>query len=517
MRLFFLISCVITAVTGMFTVTRQAHMLQQNSYFPSRYLNWLRSSFSFKSAVFCGVLFAEILLFVLKLYVPLFILSILSLPLCAYGAVNGQKKAIKKLVFTARVKRQYFSLFIIYAVLCLLAAFVSDAFFIAIAALCFLPCVSVLLVRTLNTPAEKAVTHYYINDAKRILKQHGDLTVIGVTGSYGKTSTKYILASLLEQKYNVVYTPASFNTPMGVVRTIRESIRPETQIFIAEMGAKNIGDIKEICDIVNPHIGIITSVGPQHLDTFKSIDNVLSTKFELTDSVLSTGGKVFLNNDNEYINKKATAISCVTYGKSADVSYSNVSYGEDGASFTINGYNEIVNIKTKLLGMHNVQNLAGAASVALYLGVNPSDIAYAAAKLKPVEHRLQLKTFLRGALLIDDAYNANPEGSLEAVRVLGSMAGRRKVIVTPGLIELGEREYECNFALGEAAAGVCDEIILVGKKRSEPLLDGVKKADYKGKISVVASFAEALEKLKATADNNTAVLIENDLPDNYLK
>ena len=149
-----------------------------------------------------------------------------------------------------------------------------------------------------NSPIEKANRQYYINDAKKMLKACPDLKVIGITGSYGKTSVKYYLSTVLKAKYNVLMTPESYNTPMGVVKTIREQLRPTHEVFVCEMGARHVGDIKEICDIVFPEYGIITSIGEQHLETFKSIDNIIKTKFELYDAV-SDKSKMFLNGDTE--------------------------------------------------------------------------------------------------------------------------------------------------------------------------------------------------------------------------
>jgi UDP-N-acetylmuramoyl-tripeptide--D-alanyl-D-alanine ligase len=179
---------------------------------------------------------------------------------------------------------------------------------------------------------------------------------------------------------------------------------------------------------------------------------------------------------------------------------------------------ERVKITTKLLGRHNVLNIVGAAGLAYRLGVPAKDIAFAISRLAPTEHRLEMKTSVAGSLLIDDAYNANPEGCLEAVNVLKSFEGMTKVIITPGLVELGEKEYEYNKALGIAAAKVCDKIIFVGRQRSIPLADGVKETDFNtDNMYVAASFKEAMEIYSGFADSNTVVLLENDLPDNYLK
>ncbi|MEG1886840.1 MAG: UDP-N-acetylmuramoyl-tripeptide--D-alanyl-D-alanine ligase [Oscillospiraceae bacterium] len=368
-------------------------------------------------------------------------------------------------------------------------------------------------------PAEKLVSSYYVSDAKKILKSLPNLKIIGITGSYGKTGTKYILGRILSEKYNTVLTPESFNTPMGIVRTVRSEIKPQTELFIAEMGAKKRGDIAEICRIANPSFGVITSVGPQHLETFKTLENVANTKFELADFVKKNNGKLFLNTDNELIKSKSALYDTVSYGTgdNCDCKAQNIKYSRDGISFDISFKGESFSLQSKLLGAHSALNITAAVAVALHLGVEKSDISFAVSKLTAVPHRLEMKPYIGGSVLIDDAYNANPEGCLEAVRILGHFEGMKKIIVTPGLVELGDREYECNRRLGEAAALCCDIIILVGAKRSVPLSDGAKSANFpQDKLFIAESFAAASKIFAPLCDNNTVILFENDLPDNYI-
>ena len=165
--------------------------------------------------------------------------------------------------------------------------------------LALMPCLPVVC-NFLNSPMEKAVNQHFVNDALSRLRQMPDMKIIGITGSYGKTSVKFYLKTLLEARYSVLMTPESFNTPMGVVRTIREHLRPDHEIFLCEMGARHVGDIKEICDMVHPDWGVITSIGPQHLETFFTMENIVHTKFELADA-LPDHGTLFLNGDCSYI------------------------------------------------------------------------------------------------------------------------------------------------------------------------------------------------------------------------
>ncbi len=499
-------------------LVRHVQILQQSSYYPSRYSGWLRTAFG-ANAVFS--LFVMAILIALLFLSPLacLIAAAISLPFRLIRAVKLQKSAIKKLVVTARVKRLFLAVAIFLAIFLALAAWLDSKILYAVLyAVCFAQPLLTLCGWGLTLPIEKAIARHYKNDAKQILREHKDLTVIGVTGSYGKTSTKFILARLLEEGFNVVATPESFNTPMGVVRTVREKLRPQTQIFICEMGAKNVGDIREICEIADPSIGIITSVGPQHLETFGSIEQVAKTKFELADWVLGKNGSAFVNGDNEIIRQRTMAPGFQRYGTDATFPYyaANIRYHAGGSAFDLILDGERVPVETKLLGMHNVLNITAAAAVAHTLGIEADAIRYAVSQLTATPHRLELKRFLAGSTLIDDAYNANPEGCLEAVRVLGAFDGMKKVIVTPGLVELGEKEYEANYALGLAAAKVCDTIILVGQKRSVPLADAIKTTPFPAEaLHIVDRFADAMEVLTELADLKTVILFENDLPDNY--
>ena len=517
--IFLIITAVICLVTLGFTITRQLHMLQQNSYFYSRYFDFLKENIKNSSIV--SVLLAALTVF-LAFFSPL-VCMIFTAVCCVFRVINTLYKlshAKVKIKFTSRVKRMYVTL----TLLCLISALLYKIpivwLAVSSAATALSPFMA-MLVNLINAPFERGAKRWYINDAKRILKNHNKMTVIGLTGSYGKTSTKYILSRILSEKYNVAITPGNFNTPMGIVRTVREHLKPDAQIFIVEMGAKKVGDIKEICDIIHADYGIITSIGPQHLNTFHSIENVTNTKFELADDVCKNGGTVYLNCDNEYICKKKDEYNCKGYGidnKNERIYADNIHADRNGLQFDIISGDIKIHASTKLLGMHNVLNILAAVEIALDLGVSDTDIRYAIERLQPIEHRLQMKPYVGGSILIDDAYNANPSGSVEAMKVIGSFAPMKRIVVTPGLVELGEREYECNKALGKAAAENADEIYFVGEMRSKPLVEGAKSTDFdESKIHVVKTFLDAAAELKTKCDKNTVVIFENDLPDNYAK
>ncbi len=518
------VTLLLIASSGIFSLYRQLQMLQQNSYFPSRYFNWIKNSYgttlSILAVAYCG---STIAILKQKNILALAI-AVIFLVIRIMRCIHTSKTSIKKLVFTARIKRLYVAAILVLGGLIIAYAFTAGTLVGSVArTLCMLLSVVtpalVLVIWAITYPIEKAVSQWYINDARKILKAHKNLTVIGITGSYGKTTTKFILNRILSEKFNTVCTPQSFNTPMGVVRTVRGQIKPQTQMFVCEMGAKNVGDIKEICDIANPDYAIITSVGEQHLETFKSVDNVFKTKFELADAVTKKGGITLANLDSAGIKERsATRDDVIYFGDGTKYLAKNVFCSEEGTTFDLCLDGTSFNVTTRLLGLHSVSDILAAAAMAHILGVGENDIKFAIGSLKPTEHRLELKPYINGSLLIDDAYNSNPEGCLEAVRVLGSFNRKRKILVTPGLIELGDREYDCNYALGLEATRHCDVIILVGNERSKPMMDAINTTDFdQSNVYVVSSFKEATEIYTQMLNKDSVVLWENDLPDNYLK
>ena len=377
-----------------------------------------------------------------------------------------------------------------------------------------------LLANFILLPVEKAGQKRYIDSAKAILEKHQDLTIIGITGSYGKTSMKTFLTELLKQKYNVLTTPQNYNTPLGIARTIKTELKPTHQIFICEMGAMWKGEIAECCELANPDMGIITSIGPQHLQTFKNIDTIISTKFELADSVAKNDGIMFLNLDNPYIKKHHTKANSISYGienEKLDYYASKLKSSSDGQFFTVNHDKEKLDCQVKLLGHHNVENLVGAIAIAKHLKVPNKDIQFALKHIKGAPHRLELNT--RGNLsIIDDTYNSNPVSSKLAVDTLSEFEGK-KIVVTPGLIELGDDEERYNQELGEHIAKMnIDHVYLVGRGSQTNAIEAgliAKKFDS-SKIQYVATPQEgvryATQRYGTTKLN---ILLLNDLPDNY--
>ena len=487
-------------------VIKFTHFFQLNSYRAVLQLKWMKNNFNkllpnlvFGLAALAGSFIAAPWCFVTA--IAAFLLG---------GALSKPRQAKKPLVYTMRVKRLLVTVWILYGLFITVGIKLDkSAMFQAIA---FLAAPLWIIVSNIvNKPIEKAIMQYYINDAKKMLSSSNAKVI-------GKTSVKYYLATLLKAKYNVLMTPESYNTPMGVVITIRKSLNALHDIFICEMGAKRVGEIKEICDIVHPDAGVITAIGPQHLETFKTLDNIKKTKFELADS-LPEGGMLFLNGSDKNIEEHKGPRNHISYSLNGSGNYNAkiLSLSEKGTHFAVTAPNgEECEFTTKLIGSHNVLNITGAIAVSHSMGIELSILKAQVAKLEPVPHRLEL--IKRGNdIIIDDAYNSNPSGTKAALETLSCFKGM-KILVTPGMVELGSRQNELNRKFGEAAAGICDYVILVGKQQTESIHEGLVRCSYPHQRTYIASdFNDAISYAYSinSKGEKKIILLENDLPDNY--
>ncbi len=497
----------------------ELQMFQQNSYRNERYFKWLGKNYATLDRILELVALIAIAIIWFTGLNKIWLAAPCVLQLLLTIKTLTRKSKVK-LKFTSRAKRLYFTSLAIIAIAVVLHIVLNSmmAGYMTAAADGVLTCVILPIANVILKPVENHINNWYINDAKRILKEHPGLIIVGITGSYGKTSTKHFLETILSQKYNVLMTPGSFNTTMGVVRTIREYLKPTHEVFICEMGAKQIGDIKEICDLVHPKFGILTSVAEQHLDTFKNIENVRKTKFELIDS-LPQDGCAFLNADYEIIKstnhgKPAKYYSTTDSTANYYVDMQQLAYSQDGTDFSViinNG--DALKMRTPLLGDYNISNILACVACAEELGLTKEQISFGVHKLRPVEHRMEIKPNGAGVVIIDDAFNSNPKGAKMALQVLSEFPGQRFVI-TPGIIELGDKQYFYNEQLGEQIADSVDFAVLVGQKQTAPIYDGlIKKQFPTEKIYIAQNLNDAAQWAFARTNPGDVVLFENDLPD----
>lgn len=331
-----------------------------------------------------------------------------------------------------------------------------------------------------------------------------DIKVIAITGSYGKTSTKFILNAILSEKYRVLTTPRSHNTPIGIALAVNSNDLENYDVFIAEMGARHLGDISELCEICPPDLSLITGICGQHLESFGSFANVVKAKGEI---LSFTKSQAIIAEDcfDLFADRDCakTRCDCVTSVRSAC----------DGTCFKLTLGGEEREVKTKLLGRHSAYNIGLAAQAAYAVGMNIDEIAEAVGALDYIEHRLQLIKS-DGVNIIDDGYNSNVKGARAALEVLGLFGGR-KIVVTPGLVELGVLEDRENAELGKNLVGF-DLVVLVG----DTLVTSVKRGYTQNggdaeRLKIAPTLTDAQEVLKAYIKKGDTVLFLNDLPDIY--
>ena len=380
----------------------------------------------------------------------------------------------------------------------------------------------VLLGNLISVPIENRINKKFYDMACKKIRSLDKLKTVGITGSYGKTSTKFITASILSNKFKIMNTPESYNTPMGISKVINNELNDNYEVFIAELGATKKGDIDEVARLTNPKIGVLTSIGPCHLQTFGSIENIANGKYELIEYLPDDGIAIF-NYDNPYVRDladktlKKKMLYAVENIDNVDVYAKDISVNEIGSVFTLCIKNKgSIKCETSLLGKHNILNILAGVSVATALGMNLEEIRLGIKRILPVKHRLEIIDPKTGILVIDDAFNSNPDGAAAALEVLKEFKNKRKIIVTPGMIELGQIEKKENEKFGEKIAEVCDIVILVGKKRTQPIYEGLVKKGYdSNNIYVVNSTNDSTDIIKNIAKQGDIILYENDLPDNY--
>jgi UDP-N-acetylmuramoyl-tripeptide--D-alanyl-D-alanine ligase len=384
---------------------------------------------------------------------------------------------------------------------------------------------SVTFANLLLLPLQCMINAFYLSAARRKLRQFGP-TVVGITGSYGKTSTKYFLHTMLSERFCTLKTPQSFNTMMGICRVINDELQPQHQVFIVEMGAYSRGVIRKLANFVRPQIGVLTAIGPQHLERFKTLDNIEAAKYELIEGLPPSGIAVF-NSDDLRCRKLADRTQerkVLRYGldeiqAGLSVWAADIVQSSQGASFTLvdsNGHR--VPTHTALLGRHNVLNIVGAACVALEMGVSVDEIARAIPNIEPAPHRLQLLQGAGGVTVIDDSYNSNPLGAAAALETLQAFNTGKRVLVTPGMVELGAIEVDQNEQFGINAARVCDYVLLVGPQQTQAILRGLKRQQFPSeRIRVVQNLTEATSELQRIVRSGDVILFENDLPDLYVE
>ena len=536
----FTIVGLINAILMLAISYKYLQMIQQCSYKGSEYFKWLarkdnahytRLQMLSLLSIFGFLLTNMALSFIDSTWVKYsgFILYFLFLVIYFKGELSRKEKL--PLVITKRMIRLMltfsflviiFSLFLIYGINLIAIPFKEHLLAnFRYAVLCLCPMAVpylLLLAYYINEPFERKNNAKYIRNCKQKLGDAKNLIKIGITGSFGKTSIKEILKTLLSEKYNVLSTPASFNTPLGICKTVNR-LTPAHDVFIAEMGARRVGEIKELTEIVKPDIAVLTGITNQHLETFKLFENIKKTKYEIIDNMRD--GRAVFNADNPFtcemyndctFDKRlaGTNLKVKPYVYATDVKIDN-----EGTTFTLFVGKKSQKVSTCLLGSHNVSNICMAVAVADYLGISFGEICAGISRLKPASHRLQLIKGENGVTILDDTYNANSQGVKYALETLKCFSGK-KVVVTPGLVEVGLQENAENFSFGLQISKVADYVILIGRARSLRIREGLIYGEFNtDNIYMAKDLEDAKKHLNEILNSGDVVLFENDLPDKY--
>jgi len=524
------------------------HIFQQQGYKFNEYWHWLIDHWNQRVITAEHVLF-NVIIFVMLIFLSdmitgsaaIIILSVFGFSWFSRINYYGGEESKKPLVFTPRMIRltipfALFSLLIPVAVTYISytgnipftdlgiknsGLYGADMYLLAfgwVFADAIIP-FFIFLAGLITKPYENYVHRYFKRQAKNKLSRMPDLTVIAITGSYGKTSTKFMIRDLLSERYAVCATPGSYNTPMGICKVINNDLEAHHQVLVLEMGARYEGNIDELCDIAEPDISVVTNVGIAHLETFGSQDAIARTKSTIVKRTKSSG-KTVLNADDERVSAMADLrndIEIVHAGlEHGDIRGSNITYGPNGMEFTVSADGESESFSMQLLGAHNAQNMLLAVAVGKSLGLRLTTMAMAAGRMEPVEHRLELKQ--QGDLtVIDDAFNSNPVGAKNAVETLAAFETGRRIIITPGMIELGELQEEKNREFGEQIGKAnLDLVILVGKEQTQAIKEGIQSTNFDmEKVQIARSLYDANRTLQNFAEKGDVVLYENDLPDSF--
>lgn len=497
------------------------HAFQQEEYDGPRFLSWIFQHRVFDRKVSALLLVAATAWFFVGQYT--FLIDLLVF--CAFAVIgftekDPRKDSKKKLAMTNRAKRIYFIALGIGLIPAIFVFFTSMPL-IWIIVVQFIP-VLLVIANTALQPQEAITQKKFWNEA------HGRLmdlkpTVIGITGSFGKTSVKHILGHILSSHAPTLITPGSVNTPMGITRIIREELDETHKYFVAEMGAYGPGSIERLCHLAPPNIGVITAIGHAHYERFKTLETVAEAKYELAQSVIGREGTAIVQektlrfpSTRDMKNTNDTAFIVCGSEENNDLYVEHTEQTLDGLKINLQWQNEAYELNVPLFGLHHADNAALAFATACTLGI-PTEIVINALKTTPqIPHRLEVKKIAKG-ILIDDAYNSNPLGfrsALDILFLLGQKKKTRTILITPGMVELGAQHDDVHKKIGIAAAQSCDIAIVIQPDRIRTFVNAFEKERRENqKLYEVQTFAQAQEWLDDNMQDGDIVLIENDLPD----
>ncbi len=351
-----------------------------------------------------------------------------------------------------------------------------------------------------------------ISAASKILVRHPALK-IAVAGSYGKTTAKEVLSTIIGEGKKVARTPGNMNTPLGIAR-FTTALKGDEDIIIFELGEERVGDIKTLCELVRPDIGIITGINEAHLSSFKTLDRTVATIFELSDYL---GDKpLYKNKESELVAAKLKKGDKLAYDCAGVNGWkiSNVTTSIQGTSFTTRKDDRIITARTKLIGAYNIGIIAAVIDIADSVGLSVAQIKSGIEKTVPFEHRMQPRNF-HGAWIIDDTYNGNSQGMRVGLDLLKTLPAKRRIYVTPGLVGLGDKTKQIHQVVGSQIAESADVVVLMKNSVTDYILEGLKTGNFKGKTILIDDPLEFYNNLDSFVAGGDIVLMQNDWTDNY--
>jgi len=399
-------------------------------------------------------------------------------------------------------------------------------FVIFAAAFSYVFWIFLLISAVLAYPADYILKQVVVARGRMRLRALANVRVVAIAGSYGKTTFKNIAAALLSQSFKVVKTPDSVNTPVGVARWLTRDVRSDAQVLVVEFGEYYRGDIRKLCELIPPDVSVVTGINEAHLERLGSLENAAATIFEAVEYA-KPGALAMLNGDDELVRGSAKnylqgrkASYFGAHETSSEWQVGNPSFHADGSGWSFDLSNKEKNLgsyKIPLLGEYALSDILGAASIASELGARPEDIASGIAQVSAIPHRLQVVPTQNDILVIDDSYNANSHGVAEAIRVLGRLRGRRRIYVTPGLVETGIRERQIHQSLGSELAVAAELVVLTRNSVTPFIAEGLRTAGFPEDKILWFDTAEAAQKgVGELARAGDVILFQNDWTDNYI-
>ena len=471
-------------------------LFQQSSYFISRnYLNYYYKNYKF--------LFIYIIILIINIIFKIYILKLflfIFLTILLIYIIN--KKRILKINFTKRLIR----LLIVSTILLLISNYILNTYSLLI--------INIIIYASnlLLFPLERFIYNKYKQKLKMELKRFNGVKIV-ITGSYAKTTTKHMLKDLLSYKYNVFYTEKSYNTPMGLAKSIIGNLNNLYDICILEFGACKKNDIKELMELDSYDLAILTGISNQHLDTFKTLNNIINEKMNIIE-LLDSKGIGIINCNCQLINDYNIKNNCKVikyYNNDKEkIYYKNVNTSNNSLNFDLYYHNKKYPINLGLMGTYNIENYILCVYTSLLLDLKIEEIIDQTKYIKPVENRINFKIINDKLSVINNGYNSNIVGSLENIKSLNNFKNCFKIIITPGLVNLGKENNKSNLLMIDKINEICDLCIIVNKKNKKIFIDNLT-IKYLYFDNFIKGYHYILDNIK----ENTILLIENDLTDKY--